>query len=67
MPLLHCKKCHHEWEGNKDSICDWCGGGSFILEEETPLERFCRVFFESQEDLKPEYKEVINKHFRELI
>jgi hypothetical protein len=39
MPLLHCKKCHHEWEGESHSICDWCGAESFMLEEETPFEK----------------------------
>lgn len=38
---VHCKKCHHEWEctGVDDRNCNWCGGGSNILEGETPLER----------------------------
>jgi hypothetical protein len=43
MPLYHCVKCHHEWEGIKRSglepICDWCGAHGFILEEKTPLEK----------------------------
>lgn len=39
MPLLHCKECQHEWEGNKDSKCAWCGGESYILEEHTALEK----------------------------
>jgi len=39
VPLLHCKKCHHEWEGRENSKCDWCGGNSYILEEVTPFER----------------------------
>lgn len=38
MPLLHCKECHHEWEGNFHSKCDWCGADSFILKELTDLE-----------------------------
>jgi hypothetical protein len=40
MPLLHCKKCHHEWEGESDSKCDWCGADGYILTEQTDLERF---------------------------
>jgi hypothetical protein len=40
MPLLHCKVCHHEWEGRPHDKCDWCGSESFILEEQTPLEKF---------------------------
>jgi hypothetical protein len=38
MPLLHCKKCHHEWEGEFHSKCDWFGAESYILEELTDLE-----------------------------
>jgi len=38
MPLLHCKHCHHEWEGEFHSNCDWCGSESYILEELTDLE-----------------------------
>ena len=38
MSLLHCEKCHHEWEGEKDSKCDWCGEDSYILKEKTALE-----------------------------
>jgi len=38
MPLLHCEKCHHEWEGRKNSKCKWCNNNSYILEEKTPLE-----------------------------
>ncbi len=39
---VHCNDCHHEWEcANEDGReCDWCGGGSYILEDETPLEKF---------------------------
>lgn len=39
MPLLHCKECHHEWEGEFHSQCDWCGAESYILEEQTELEK----------------------------
>ena len=40
MPLIHCKKCMHEWEGLTDN-CDWCGAEEFyILEEYTPFERW---------------------------
>lgn len=42
MPLLHCKKCMHEWEGRKGSKCDWCGGKGYILQEETQFENFVR-------------------------
>ena len=45
MPLLHCKKCHHEWETIKEKEkCDWCGGVSYILEKETQLSKFIKEF-----------------------
>jgi len=40
MPLLHCNKCHYEWEGGITSKCAWCGNEGHVLEEKTPLERF---------------------------
>ena len=34
MFLLHCQKCHHEWESSKkEGTCDWCGAGSYLLVE----------------------------------
>jgi hypothetical protein len=38
MPVIHCKKCHHEWEGKFHSKCDWCGAESYVLEEQSDLE-----------------------------
>jgi len=40
MPLWHCKKCHHEWEGNIsiDCKCDWCKSQGYIINPTTPLE-----------------------------
>ena len=38
MPLMHCRKCHHEWEGQKLSKCDWCGAESVVLKAQTELE-----------------------------
>lgn len=40
MPLLHCTKCHHEYEGQKTTKCDWCGAKGHVLEEKTPIERW---------------------------
>ena len=41
MPLYHCSKCHHEWEGKNIIKCDWCGSfNSYILEKRTKLEKF---------------------------
>jgi len=43
MPYYHCKDCHHEWEGgDEDTTCNWCGGDSYILEKETPLEKMMK-------------------------
>lgn len=38
---VHCNECHHEWEcTNEDEReCDWCGGDSYSLEDETSLEK----------------------------
>jgi len=41
MPLRHCNECHHEWEVDREE-CDWCGGDSYILDEETPLSKMCK-------------------------
>ena len=39
MPLMHCTKCHHEWEcSDKESCCDWCGSPGRVLEDKTPRE-----------------------------
>lgn len=40
MPLLKCSSCHHEWEGSRDSTCDWCNHGSYVLKDKTELEEF---------------------------
>jgi len=37
MPLLHCKSCHHEWEGSR-TTCDWCDCEGEIIQEKTSLE-----------------------------
>jgi len=36
---VHCNECHHEWEctNEYDRKCEWCGGGSYILESDIPL------------------------------
>ena len=61
MPLMHCMDCHHEWESTSDnSLCGWCGGGAYVLDPKTPLEKFC-------DDLKdPEYREKIIKSSKKL-
>ena len=46
MPLLHCTKCHHEWEKSnleKHFVCDWCHSPGKIIEKETPFERFMKI------------------------
>ncbi len=49
MPVLHCLKCHHEWEGRATSVCDWCGAGARILREHSDLEMLFGVRLRSQE------------------
>ena len=40
MPLMHCSKCHHEWESiDKESLCDWCGAPGKVLEDKTVMEK----------------------------
>lgn len=55
MPLLHCKKCQHEWEGRADSICDWCGASGRILEEETQFERWAKDYVNNPSKWKKVY------------
>jgi hypothetical protein len=57
MPLLHCKDCHHEWESiNSRGRCLWCGGESYVLEEQTSLEKMMGSIDEIIEDLKNDLK-----------
>lgn len=54
MPYLHCRKCHHEWEGYKKSLeqekCDWCGANKpKVLEAVTPFEKFIKDLLENPE------------------
>jgi len=39
MPVLHCKECHHEWEGRRSDRCDWCGAGALVLEAQSAFEK----------------------------
>lgn len=47
MPYFHCNECHHEFEAYPEKKgaecvapkCDWCGADSYMLENETPLEK----------------------------
>ena len=33
----------HEWETSDfKSLCDWCGDSGYILEKETPFERYLK-------------------------
>lgn len=59
MPLLHCNRCHHEWEGKENSECDWCGGTPLVLEEETHFEKAIRIMIEKvREKNKKKLKKV---------
>jgi len=53
MPLLHCKKCMHEWESVvQDSKCDWCGNSSYTLTDSTALEDLIKIIIpESSETI----------------
>lgn len=43
MPLWHCARCHHEWEGmDRDSTCDWCFSIGYKIDEETPFDKLCK-------------------------
>ena len=40
--ILHCTKCHHEWEtfDNDKEKCDWCGAESYVLTTKKPYDLF---------------------------
>lgn len=41
MPLFHCNKCHHEWEGLESwTECKWCGSEGYIIQEKTHFEKW---------------------------
>lgn len=46
MPYYHCNDCHHEFEAIEQRTCNWCGGSSHLLEEETPLEKMNKIIKE---------------------
>jgi len=49
MPLFHCSKCHHEWEGSTTEVnCDWCNSTGYVLANETHFERFMRLWREGK-------------------
>lgn len=54
MPLFHCGKCHHEWEGPLDfnSICDWCGAKEPRIMVKTPMELFMKSIERARKELK---------------
>jgi signal recognition particle subunit SEC65 len=72
MSYFHCNKCHHEFEAYPEKKgtecvnprCDWCGGDSYILEENTPLENTMKNIDELEKLIKEclsyEYKKSIN-------
>jgi hypothetical protein len=66
MPLLHCDDCHHEWEGSKNSKCDWCGGKAYVLANETQFEKFVkydlhRIIHIWKSRFKKEHNDMKNK------
>jgi hypothetical protein len=43
MPLWHCGRCHHEWEGSKEQFqCDWCKADGYVLDTMTELEKLIK-------------------------
>ncbi len=59
MPLIHCKKCHHEWETGRgeeysQTKCDWCGAEGYILVKKTSFEKF-------MEHLKMNWSKIIDQ------
>ncbi len=49
MPLLHCSKCHHEWESVKESdTCSWCKSPSILIEKVTPFEKFVKALLNGE-------------------
>ena len=70
MPYYHCNKCHHEFESFPEKrgaecvnpSCDWCGGDSYILEDETPLEKMMNHIDEiGMEKFMDEVESIISK------
>ena len=55
MPLLHCKKCHHEWETiKKKERCSWCGGKSYVLTKYTSMQIMLKTQLASSTSSKSE-------------
>lgn len=48
MPILHCSKCHHEWEGRYKSTCDWCGAEARVLKDKSELEQMIEKLRDGQ-------------------
>lgn len=49
LVLLHCTRCHHEWEGTEGGRCDWCDSDSRVIERTTPLGRMMQEIFGGKE------------------
>lgn len=65
MPLWHCNKCHHEWEGTEDhNVCDWCKDDGHIIEKVTPFERFCTWLLGERD--APRHRHPWSDHFRRM-
>lgn len=54
MYLLHCKECHHEWEScEKIGTCDWCGAGSYLLQEHHfDINKILKIILEFSDKMK---------------
>lgn len=60
MPLLHCNKCQHEWEGLEKSKCSWCKSNGYVLQEETDFEKFVERIYDFMTNIKKEEQYVKN-------
>lgn len=59
MPLFHCTKCHHEWEGVKDEPCAWCQASGKVIDDSTPFARMIRDWMRNDVQLKtPQDREI---------
>ncbi len=73
MPLLHCSKCHHEWEacfteeGPNQTFCDWCSAEGYIIQDKTPLEEMCAEIREIGFEKFMERFKIFEKHMTKEV
>jgi len=37
MKSWKCRECHHEWVGEREKRCEWCGAEGMILTVSRPV------------------------------